>query len=312
MSDSCVNETQYFVSLRLQMPDYSEYTMYPSLNKFTVSAQAARINVLSWAGIPTVSTYQWVYIQKADNKRGPWRNIGVVKPFERQEYIDHTANNTFHRRGEEWYRLVIPATKIIIGPVTMVGDIDPIGAEIARRHSIMLKEGRNGNPCLLFTRIRDGVRCPACFQPELQERQRADCPVCLDTSYVYGYYNPIRLYVSFSPEQASISAELEGPGSMGGHSQYWTSSYPHIVNGDVIMDEKMHTFHTVKSVKYNTHRRVPTKQEFTMEMFTGNDVIWDLLSRRKPEGEYYTYPEEKTISLENFGGSVYGFEHGSN
>ena len=97
-----------------------------------------------------------------------------------------------------------------------------------------------------------------------------------------GYYDPIRLYVHFGPEQHGVTNSLTGPEDTGSRTQHWTSAYPQLATGDVLLDEITGYFYYVKDCQVNTYKRIVTKQTFTALRAVGDQVLFDLLERKKP------------------------------
>ena len=235
---------------------------------------------ITWGNLPRTNRTSKVLLQKSVNKDSGYTTIhSFIASKDYPYFLDTQANNTFHRHITEWYRLVIPETQTIIAPVCCMGVHDPVGAEIARRHMIRLKEGRCGNKCYVFKRMRDGARCPDCWDEITQQLCATDCPTCKGTGYIQGYFDGIPTYLNFAPEGGTVSVDTTGPVNTEGTIQAWTGHTPDISSGDVIVEPLGRRLWVANEVQVNTHRRLVTKQTITLDRSTGEDIIWDLVER---------------------------------
>ena len=116
------------IGFRINIITEEEYTPIANFSGFEITRVGIFKNHVTWKGIPSASLYQWLYVQKADNLRGPWRTIKVVKPFDAPFLVDITANNTLYRPVLEYYRILVPSTKDLIGPTSPTSEVDPYGA----------------------------------------------------------------------------------------------------------------------------------------------------------------------------------------
>lgn len=219
------------------------------------------------------------YLQKSEDGIGGWVYLKRFSPADLPQFIDWKANNTFHRHGYEYYRLIFPDAQKVSEVASVHGDADFYGSEIARRHRILLKAGRAGNKCWAFVRMRQGIRCPVCWDEILQQRTRSDCPTCNSTGYLTGFYDPHELYVSFSPEASRMETSTDGPRNSQGTVQGWTSNFPMLSTGDVVIDNLSHAVWVVIHASFDTSHRAVTKQDIVLERSVGDDAIWSLIGR---------------------------------
>lgn len=248
------------------------YTFKDSKGFLDVQPITARTSAITWSNLPLDTPDETFYIQKSGNPVSGWVHVAKATasdPF----VVDIDANNTLNRHDIEYYRLVAPNSQLVLGVAKVEGYIDLYGAEIARRHRILLEHGLAGNKTYTFIRMRSGTRCPECWDEILQQRSRVDCETCKDTGYIQGYYNPIETWVSFSDENTSISGDLDGPDVQPDKLSAWTSNYPLLNVGDIIMEPHSHRFWEVQSVHINTHKRCITKQELVIVKQEGDDPL---------------------------------------
>lgn len=271
--------------LILDFVDTKSYTTVAdgrgNLKAMPVTAMDTKI---TWTDIPNTNQTSKVLLQKSTQKNSGYVTIHTfVAGLDPQQFVDSNANNTFHRHIVEWYRLVIPEAQVMLEPVCCLGTHDPVGAEIARRHMIRLKDGKCGNKCYVFNRMRDGARCPDCWDEITQELCASDCPTCNGTGYIQGYYNPLPIYLNFTPETATVSADTSGPVNSERTIQAWTGCLPDLSSGDVIIEPVGNRIWTVNDVQISTHRRLPVKQNITLDRSIGDSALWNLVKRLPEE-----------------------------
>ena len=258
--------------------DVSRFKLEPDNTKFSIEAISPTENIINW---DRFKVNERVIIQKSESEITGWFDLKLLPSSAAPHYVDIDANNTFHRHTTEFYRLVFPDSKIVTAPQSSYGLHDVVGAEIARRNRIVLKNTRNGLPFILFQRMREGQRCPNCWDQILGKRTKSDCPVCNGTGYMVGYYDPFRMYLNVGPEVVAANTVQDGPRNTEGTVQAWTGDYPLLDAGDVLIEKGSHLIWEVSRVSLNTHRRVVTKQELQLTRITGGDPVWNLVGRLK-------------------------------
>lgn len=258
-------------------------------DNLNVEPLGSRETLIDWKRIPKSSQISSILIQKASNQNTGWYTIGKRMPLDKPEFIDFAGNNTFHRHNTCWYRLVIPDSKTIIGPVTTYGYADAMGSEIARRHLIKLSLGKCGNECWVFTRMSDGPRCPECWDELAQARTKAKCNNCNGTGYIQGYYNPTRLFINFPQEAMNMQTDIDGPDNAEATVQCWTGNVPVLNDGDIVIESGNIGIWEIQRVIVSTMRRVVTKQVLTMSKCTGDDPVWNLVTRLPKEARRNGY-----------------------
>lgn len=245
----------------------------------------ARTSKIWWHELPITDPTEIFYIQKSGNPLSGWLTIGKATIMD-SCIIDGLANNTMNRHDVEYYRILAPVSMLNIGVAKVEGYIDLYGAEIARRHRIMLHHGLNGNKMFAFIRMRDGALCPDCWDDILQQRSKVDCSTCNDTGYIVGYYNPIELYVSMSGETVAVQSSLDGPTPAPDQASAWTSNFPLLNIGDMLLETKGNRFWEVQQNDLTMHKRVVTKQQLTLVKQEGDDPLLRLINRVPKEDIY--------------------------
>jgi len=232
------------------------------------------------AWYPKSPTFEPVLIQKSEvGKDYDFVTLAQFDPRGNTTFTDSTANNSFHRLGSEYYRVILLDSKQVIGPGVSVGKLDPMGAEIARRHNVRLSGGQEGRKMFIFPRMRQGVRCPKCWDTILKKRSNSRCEMCANTGWIGGFYGPIPLFVALGTESTAQVTDLEGPSNSKTTVQGWVSNFPAIYSGDVIIDPEGHFIWEVTGVDVTLMKRVVVRQTFTVERMTQDDEAVDLLKR---------------------------------
>lgn len=264
-------------AVELTWIDAREYTVLPASSYLSVSPTGGRATRISWDNLPYADDATF-YLQKSTSPTSGWATIAVLTMLD-ASYLDVYANNTMNRHELEYYRLVNVVEESVIGLARAEGYIDAYGAEMARRHRIQLINGRAGNRCFTFIKMRNAVRCPDCWDEMLQKRSKTNCATCKSTGFIQGYYNPIETYISFSAENVAINQAIDGPGSVNNAVQCWTSNYPMLNVGDVILEPGSNRFWSVQSLVLTMFKRVVTKQEVILQREDGDDPLLSLIDR---------------------------------
>ena len=223
-------------------------------------------------------------LQISDSPTSEFETIHTITQNAPPWYLDDASMTTTHRSPMVYYRIVFPDMDIRIATFSNEALPNYYGAEIARRHAIQLKEGHSGNLMYLFIRRRLKERCPDCWDTLRGMRSKTNCPTCLNTGYLRGYYDPIGVYVSLSPENTTVRQPFDGT-EISGQMQGWTAGYPRISLGDILVDAKTREVWAISQVNMTTHKRVVTKQEIMVDHYDEDDATYKILERmpKNPE-----------------------------
>lgn len=225
------------------------------------------------------------YLEVSDAPNDGWELVCEITKFQPPYALDESTKLTYYRSMVAYYRI-----RFEDGTTTLPFSTDKLpnyyGAEISRRHAIALKEGHQGNLFYLFIRKKFMDPCPECWDSIRGTRSKSYCKTCLGVGFVGGYYNPIGIYMSVTPEETTIQQEVDGvsiPGNMSG----WTSGFPRISLGDVLVDPATQDIWHVQSLRLTTHKRTVTKQEVQLVHQDEDVAIMQLLQRipRTPQGK---------------------------
>lgn len=260
-------------------------TSVDSAGMLFVRPITARSSYITWKDLPIYDATEVFYVQKSTSPIDGWVTI-AKRTIMDTGFLDENANNSMNRHHIEYYRILAPTSSYVFGVANVEGTIDPYGSEIARRHRILLSKGRNGNLTHVFIKTRNGERCPRCWDEILQERVTIDCRECNDTGFIVGYHNPIPTHISFGPETVAVQVDVDGPSPAPNDVSAWTSNFPLLNIGDIIVEEKGYRFWEVKQVNLTMHKRVVTRQELVLAKCEGDDPLLRLIYRIPKEGSY--------------------------
>lgn len=114
--------------------------------------------------------------------------------------------------------------------------------EIERRNWLLLRKF-TGVETLLFKRRTYGERCPECWSEKYQKVMKPKCDNCMGTSFVKGYFDPVKTFFQFEPHHKSKDLFTFGRVDLN-LSGAWTVSYPDVNTEDILL--RMHDFRLFK------------------------------------------------------------------
>jgi hypothetical protein len=151
-----------------------------------------------------------------------------------------------------------------------VGDLDLIGMYIVEEHNFLL-EDVTGVPCLVFVRRKNGIYCPACFDPIQKKRTSSSCLTCYNTNYVGGFHNPIDVYIDVSPDPTDITLAEWGEVQKN-ESDLLMSNYPEVVPGDLIKELRSGRLWRVAAARPTEKRRASMLQIVRVMEVSAGDI----------------------------------------
>lgn len=131
-----------------------------------------------------------------------------------------------------------------------------------------------GRETLVFRRRGSGQRCPECWDPVEQVVTRHSCPMCFGTSFLQGYYPPIKVLVKYkpSPEANTIDTQLKEFNYTEGRM----SNYPAIKPRDVLYEVGTGRWWLVNSIRVTEDRRVLVSQFMELRQLDPQNKEQDL------------------------------------
>lgn len=164
--------------------------------------------------------------------------------------------------------------------VTLAEDVAEVGDRLDKRTQLkrrfmqrafaqQLRVG-NGIPFAIAKLKHWGVRCTRCFDRLTKSVLDNDCPVCLSTGFVGGYYDPIVVMARKGVTAVSTSVATTGPVDASLPS-LWMLDYPQIVKDDILIELRTDRRYQVNGVSRTELKGVPVHQRAEIsELARGN------------------------------------------
>lgn len=151
---------------------------------------------------------------------------------------------------------------------------DRIALSIIRRNNLILKV-KNGIDAFVFVERTFGQKC-TCLDPVKQRKKRSDCPICLGTTFVGGFLDPIQIRVNISPSpkvsQFANFGELQ-PNQTAG----WMSNFPELKQRDLVVEAVANgTRWRVTRVSTTRKNRALVHQNLLLTEINRSDIEWKL------------------------------------
>lgn len=172
----------------------------------------------------------------SESENGPWIEL-FPSPIFAYGFIDTiTQRGMFDQRL--YYRIkainINTGSEFYSEPVCLdVEDDNYISDYISTQQSLMLQR-YNGKPALHFARKKFGDRCPDCYDEIYQKSMKPKCKKCFGTTFIGGYYAPIKIYINTNKQTKAIDKSENGVNENGELSG-WTSNKSIIEPDDLIV-----------------------------------------------------------------------------
>ena len=212
-----------------------------------------------------------VQVERSESPEGPFQ---IISPFFRARYrfVDTALPPGNHYR-QFHYRLTvrhIPTGERRETGAATQEPLPDLRALEMRRHLQILYREFSGRRCWLLPARTFGIRCPACWDPDLDQRTKTKCLPCFDTSFLGGYLHPVEIFIDIDPNgnanQPTQVANLQSSATTArmGH-------YPTVKPDDLIIEGENHRW-LVTKVTQTEHGRAPIQQHLTMTEVFPQDV----------------------------------------
>lgn len=132
------------------------------------------------------------------------------------------------------------------------GNLDLVGLYIVDEENFRLRDAA-GEPCLIYNRRRSGVLC-SCFDKIQSKRTTSSCTKCFNTNWVGGFYDPIDLYVDFTPNPTNAQITQWGE-TQTNETRVQISNFPIASPGDIIRELRSSRMWRVTNVGRAEKRR---------------------------------------------------------
>lgn len=164
--------------------------------------------------------------------------------------------------------------EIVTQPFSWDGDIDLVGLYVVDEHNFLLSDVI-GVPSLVYQRRRGGISCDACYDKIQRKRLSSSCTTCYGTNWKGGFFNPIDVYIDFSPNPKSVSIEAFGEFQQT-ETAALMSNFPIVAPGDIIMEVREKRLWRVTLVNETEKRRCPMLQFLKIMEVKPGDIEYKL------------------------------------
>lgn len=150
----------------------------------------------------------------------------------------------------------------------------------------------NGVPILIYKRRHWGERCTSCYDAITKEVMR-ECKICFGTSWIGGYFTPLRTWGKFEPPQ-DANTEGDPAGPVQTTNQVITLlGYPTVEKDDVIFDLKERKMYEIIEKTETQMRRDAVHQTVPTSDLARDNILYKLDTTNYVEFDfeyYYGYP----------------------
>lgn len=229
--------------------------------------------LLSWEieGDPTGAT---LTIERSDSPDSEWEVLDNAVSDSATSYLD-TSPRTHQKYIPYYYRIQQPD-----GTYSDHFHLpfEPNRHALQQIHMTKRALQRDVGVVSYYFHKKDyGTRCSECWDGTIKKSTLPDCPTCKGTGFEKGYSDPVKLYVVFPPNMPEILHV--------GHTKFnilqgmaWTTNYPVIVPGDLILrDDDKELFKVGNQVRRTGLRQYPERQMFQASAIERESVEFDLI-----------------------------------
>lgn len=247
------------------------------LRKAWLEKPSVEFQRLNWIIKPTtedISTY-YFSILRSNSPEGPF-SLVAERIQNRFHYEDFEINQ--HSEYRVFYyvlRITNPTgtTYSDSESVRLTVEPSPIALELIRKKTVALNNGSTaGIDGKLYIRKTWGTYC-SCFDHVKKRKALSNCPVCLGTNYVGGYFDPVDIRMFFNVTQKQI--ENLGFETNPVRQVFETTNYPIVSPGDIIRHEQEGNYR-VGSVRSTSRETYTVSQFAQVEKINTNDIEYDL------------------------------------
>lgn len=235
-----------------------------------------------------INKYQF-FVQRSNSPNGPFDELNTSSPLIDTFTYTDTQINRLSKWRHFFYRVravnVVdaPLENIFSEPAELIMQSLNVQRrqqlEIIRLEKILLQgvgvtPGFVGIKCLAFIRRSFGQRCTRCWDPVRKKVSSSQCETCFGVGFERGYFDPIVLYVNFSPDQNE--AQLEPLGEVETDIvRAWTSNFPILSDGDIIIDPEGVRWRVKSQTKTQILRRI-TRQSIILYYIQAGDIEYKI------------------------------------
>jgi len=126
-------------------------------------------------------------------------------------------------------------------------------AKIARNYNLVLNK-KNGSDALYYVRRKSGIKCPVCYDKDINGSVVGNCENCGGTGIIDGYYTPVKLKAMFSNKTGVIAPGL--PVSDGMPGSVVMGNFPIAMEKDIIYEiprNRLWRVQRIESLEHNSN-----------------------------------------------------------
>lgn len=224
-------------------------------------------------------------LERSESPSGPWTCLQTLDPMTQFSFTDRTAPWR-PKNMAILYRLVGRTRSqgqvvAVSPPFGFQGQLPLDAVEIIRQHNILLR-GVNGHvsqtgiKATVYKRRTFGPRCPDCTDAVTKRIVVGQCGSCGGTGFRdRGYYNPIVVYMTFSPHPRVL--QLANLGKIeDNETTAFLTNFPLLYAGDMVVEPNEAHWH-VKQVDVTERKRTIVHQVIRLRQLDHGDVEYQLL-----------------------------------
>lgn len=229
----------------------------------------------------------WVRVDRGESPEGPWEKVWTGAPALSVEDTLPKRRSTY----ELYYWRVVVDGGGTFGPVAVFGTPDRFALEAIRlQRNHLLRDLRS--VAWLFSAKRE-EDCPACYDPVRATRLRSNCETCGGSGKCGGYFDPVKMHISKSGP-STVQVEQLGSARMeSDQTQFWTSNWPLIVPGDLVLRRTQFSLYEVVSVQRTEKHSFPIRQIISARGIDRADIRYATFEHMLRKSDAMNYPVQK-------------------
>ena len=221
------------------------------------------------------------------------------------EYMDYTASLIdlrkvyyYQVRAVEFTPDGLTAIQSFDSEITSwTGELDLVGLYVVEEHLFLYRYTSAGTPAFIYKKMREGTRCPDCWDPVLKRVTKSSCATCNGTGWVGGYYEPIDAWMGFHPSPKISSIADWGERQINQTDVEFTD-YPILNIGDVILEIKTHKFWKIENVRHTEKGRVIMTQVARLSAVNRSDIEYQIPVPEDRRSGLIRLMDEKRLEVE--------------
>jgi len=190
------------------------------------------------------------FLAVLDDSGNPVEIDGAIGPL---SYTHRVKQYDFEQ--EQYYKIYaiqkIDPFVTLFSWIVFIGMYEDGIHETMRYAEDLLYSRYYGEPCVIIKRKSFGTRCPECWSPERQQRNKSHCETCDGSGFLAGFYQPISIQISFDSNPAKNDLQKEWENSYN-TKRARLSNYPLVRPKDLIVnldDNKRYVIAHVETTK---------------------------------------------------------------